>query len=428
MRCHLVSGTTPGGVAFTHDSIVPWGMSPTRRDFISAVVGAAGASALGPIPGEAGTIAPPLAEPPTGFDPWIEVDPEALRANASAAAGLAGGRPVMAVIKNNAYGLGLIEVAQALDGHDGIAGFAVVKVAEAIALRDAGVRKPVLHMGTGTDAEVERMVTAGVRPSAFQSHDPARLERLAGRLDRRVPVHVYTDTGMRRMGIPAHRAGPWIEELVRAPVDVEGVFMAFTEEDDFDPEQLRRFMALTEAAAASGIDLGRRHAASSHGLFARPHAHLDMVRPGLVLYGAYPFGADRADASLSVALRVRARVVRVERLNVGDTVSYGAEWRADRPTWTATIPIGHADGYPRRAVDGCEALIGGALYPAVGAVSASHTIVILGDEAKVAVGDVATLVGPDDPAIHPNEISRRTGSSVYDVLMHLGQGLPRVVV
>jgi len=121
-------------------------------------------------------------------------------------------------------------------------------------------------------------------------------------------------------------------------------------------------------------------------------------------------------------------VARVEHLREGDTVSYGRAWRAERPTWTATLPVGHADGYPRRAVDGCEVLIGGSLYPVIGAVSASHTIVALGDEPSAAVGDVATLVGPDDSAIHPNEVAQRTKSSVYDVLMHLGQDLPRIVV
>jgi alanine racemase len=121
-------------------------------------------------------------------------------------------------------------------------------------------------------------------------------------------------------------------------------------------------------------------------------------------------------------------VARVEHLRTGDSVSYGRNWIAERPTWTATLPVGHADGYPRRAVDGCEVLIGGRLYPVVGAVSASHTIVVLGDDPTVRVGDVATLVGPDDPAIHPNEVARRAGVSVYDVLMHLGQKLPRIVV
>jgi alanine racemase len=131
---------------------------------------------------------------------------------------------------------------------------------------------------------------------------------------------------------------------------------------------------------------------------------------------------------LTPAFKLQARVARVELLRAGDSVSYGRNWVAERPTWTATLPVGHADGYPRRAVEGCEVLIGRRLYPVVGAVSASHTIVVLGDQPIVSVGDVATLVGPDDPAIHPNEVARRTGSSVYDVLMHLGQNLPRVVV
>ena len=203
--------------------------------------------------------------------------------------------------------------------------------------------------------------------------------------------------------------------------------MGLTEED-FDSDQLERFQELAAAARTSGIDLGRLHAASSHGLFLRPEAHLDMIRVGLALYGAYPSGADTGAARLTPAFRLRARVARVEHLREGDTVSYGRSWRAERPTWTATLPVGHGDGYPRRAVDGCEVLIGGRLYPVVGAVSASHAIVVLGDEPTASVGDVATLMGADDPAIHPNEVSRRTESSVYDVLMHLGQKLPRVVL
>jgi alanine racemase len=115
----------------------------------------------------------------------------------------------------------------------------------------------------------------------------------------------------------------------------------------------------------------------------------------------------------------------VERLEAGDAVSYGREYVADRPTWIATLPVGHADGYPRRAVDGCEVLLGGRTYPVIGAVSASHTILEVGDDPAVGVGDEAILVGPDHPAVHPNEIADRAGISVYDVLMHLGARLPR---
>ena len=400
-------------------------MAPTRRNFLSAAAGAAGLTAVGrdrPL-----NLHRRLQEAPAGFDPWVEVDGGALRSNLGAITRLASDRPVIAVIKNNAYGLGTTEVAEALDGERSIAAFAVVKVEAAIALRRAGIRKPVLHMGATTLEQARALVHEDIRLAVFDEGDPARMRRLSEEVQAPIPVHVYLDTGMRRLGVPAHRALPWLGSLSGASVRVEGTFMGFTE-SDFDPEQMRRFRGVADEARRAGIDLGLLHAASSHGLFLRPDAHLDAVRPGLALYGAYPSGADTSLASLATAFRLRARVARVELLREGDTVSYGQTWRADSPTWAATLPVGHVDGYPRRAIDGCEVLIGGRLYPVVGAVSASHTIVILGEEASVSVGDVATLVGPDHPAVHPNEIARRTGHSVYDVLMHLGQGLPRVVI
>ena len=402
-------------------------MAPTRRTFLSAAAATAGLGALTPRPG---LVAEPARaqQARRGSDPWIEVDTAALRANATSLGTLAGGRPILAVIKNNAYGLGTVEVARALDGHPSIAGFAVVKVSAALALRNAGIELPVLHMGATTPGESMELVAADVRLSAFQDSDPVHLAGLAESFRKRIPVHVYVDTGMGRLGMPAHRALSWMRELATVPVRIEGTFMGFTEEAEFDADQLARFQRLASQARASRLALGLLHAASSHGLFLRPEAHLDMVRPGLALYGAYPTGADSSAAQLTPAFRLQARVARVELLREGDSVSYGRNWVAERQTWTATLPVGHADGYPRRAVEGCEVLIGGRLYPVVGAVSASHAIVVLGEQTSVSVGDVATLVGSGDPAIHPNEVARRTGSSVYDVLMHLGQDLPRVVV
>lgn len=121
-------------------------------------------------------------------------------------------------------------------------------------------------------------------------------------------------------------------------------------------------------------------------------------------------------------------MVRVERLRAGDSVSYGRQYTAERATWIATVPVGHTDGYPRQAVDGAHILINGTLYPVIGAVSASHTIVEVGAERSVAIGDLATLIGPDHPDIHPNTVAEVTGTSVYDILMHLNPVLNKVVV
>jgi alanine racemase len=365
-----------------------------------------------------------------GFDPWIEVLPEAINHNVSEVARLAGNRPILAVVKNNAYGLGVETVGRILDQHSQIVGLAVVKADQALRLRSAGVRKPIVLMGQFDEPEGEELVTHGIELAPYSEAAEEILVRIAQQVGRPIPVHLYLDTGMSRLGMPYRRAAGWAQRISDLPrVEVQSTFSALTEEDDFDQEQVRRFLEVARKANQHGVALGMLHLASSHGLFFRPAAHLDMVRPGLSLYGAYPAGArEHGSARLVPAFRLKARVVRVERLEAGDSVSYGREYVADEPTWVATLPVGHADGYPRRAVRGCEVLLGGRLYPVIGAVSASHTIVELGIQQAARVGDVATLVGPDSAQVHPNTVATRAGISVYDVLMHLGAQLPKRVV
>ncbi len=395
-------------------------MSIDRRTFLAGASGVVVAATT-----RSAHAAPMSAIQERAFDPWLEIDSTQLRRNAAEVARLAGGRPVLAVIKNNAYGLGLATVGPILDGASEVAGVAVVKADEAMVLRDAGVRKPILVMGAVSDDEALELVRRDVRLAPFHDDAPARLAQLALRAGGPVHVHLDIDTGMNRVDMPHTRAAAWIEGLTRAAqVRIEGVYTTFAE-GDFDVEQLARFRALAEAVRARGVDAGRWHAASSHALFFRRDAVLDMVRPGLVLYGAYPAGAERGLATLRPVFRLRARVVRVEQLQPGEAVSYGRNYVAERPTWIATLPVGHADGYPRRAVNGCEVLIGTRLYRVIGAVSASHTIVEVGEARTVEVGAVATLVGPDDAAILPNTVAERAGVSVYDVLMHLSARLPK---
>lgn len=418
-------------------------MTQNRRTFLATSAAAAASAAMsGAIPRPAHALsrrnhdhsaspdlgAAPNSAPGAGYEPWLEIDAGALLANARALSRLAGGRPVLAVVKNNAYGLGIERVGPVLDRAPEVEGFAVVKPDEAVALRDAGVRKPILLMGLVTAADGAALVRRDIRLAPFTGDAPSLLGEIARRVGRPVPVHLYIDTGMNRMGMSYHRALPWIATLAdRTDVRIESTFMGFSEDDAFDPEQLERFRRLAREARRNGTAPGRLHAASSHALFYRgDDALLDMVRPGLTLYGAYPGRMEEArmQTTLHLAFRLRAKVVRVERLRPGDSVSYGREYIAERPTWIATLPVGHVDGNPRGAVDGCEVLINDRVYPVIGAVSASHTIVELGDERTAEVGDGATLVGPDHPAIHPNTVAERSGASVYDILMHLSALLP----
>jgi len=410
-------------------------MTVSRRTFLA---GAAGAALMHPLalPGSraksavaADRAATRARTPADRFDPWVETVSAALHQNVDVVSRLVSGRPILAVIKNNAYGVGLVETARILEPRPEIAGFAVVKAEACLTLRAAGITKPVLHMGLFGDDDGAELVARGVHVSLTTDDAVARVRRAEARAGKRARAHFYLDTGMSRMGVPWHRALPWMEEVARSGIQVDGTFMAFTEEPDFDPEQLRRFLDLVRRARARGVDAGALHAASSNGVFHLPDAHLDMVRPGIALFGGYPsdWEGERAMAELRSAVRLRARVVRVERLRPGDGVSYGRNYIAERPTWVATIPAGHTDGVPREAVEGACVLIGDRLHPVIGAVSASHVVVELGDKPTAAIGDVATFVGPDRPELHPNAVAAATGRSVYDILMHLSPSMPRVV-
>jgi len=362
----------------------------------------------------------------SSFDPWVEVDAAKLRHNVEEIHRRAG-RPILAVIKNNGYGTGVANVARALAPLPSISGFAVVKLHEAMALRDAGIVKPLLLMGPYGPKELPDLAARRITPMVYTPIG-GELERAAARLQRRIPIQICVDTGIGRVGVPHRIAAPLIRDLAsRRSLDIAGTMMTFTEDPEFDPEQLRRFEAL--AKELDGVRMGRRHAVSSFGLFEHPEAFLDMVRPGMALYGIYSEQKFRATTVLNLqpAVALRARVAYVKRLEPGDSAGYERAYRTDRPVWVATLPVGHADGLPRNAAKGGRVRIGDALYPMIASVSASHSIVEVGPEPRVAIGDVATIFDARDGS-RPEDFALSCNSSVYDLTMHLHADLPRRVI
>jgi alanine racemase len=364
--------------------------------------------------------------PADRFDPWVEVIPANLAHNVATLRRL-GGRPILAVVKNHGYGLDYRIVARLLEPNPAIEGFAIVRADEALALRAQGVKKPILLMARAPDSVLPELAARNVTLAVYADDDPARLSKITVGTGP-IGVQAYVDTGMGRMGIAYHRALPFLRSLAALrQVRITGTFMTFVEDAEFDREQLARFQGLARDAGAAGIALGKLHAATSHSVFHHKDVGFDLVRIGMSLYGGYPdqFDVERKIAELRPAFRLRSRVVRTDRLRVGDSVGYGRQYRATKPTWVATVPLGHGDGYARTAVKGAKVLIGVRLYPVIGAVSASHSIIEVGDEESVRIGDAVTYLGPDRPEIHPNEVARTTG---YDLLMHLTPALPRYVV
>jgi alanine racemase len=256
------------------------------------------------------------------------------------------------------------------------------------------------------------------------------LDRAAAAAGRPVGIHVCVDTGIGRVGVPHTQAEALIRDLARRKgVRIDGVMMTFTEDLAFDREQLRRFEALTGALRTDGVPIGRRHAASTYTLFQHPDATLDMVRPGMALWGIYPEPAFHTQGALDLrpAVALRARVAYVKKLAAGTSAGYSRAFMATEDTWVATVPVGHADGWPRIAAKGAHLRIRGRAYPVVASVSASHTIVALGRDTEVQAGDIATCFDWESGS-RPEDVAAACGASVYDLTMHLGGHLPRRVV
>ncbi|HEY8155327.1 MAG TPA: alanine racemase [Myxococcota bacterium] len=358
----------------------------------------------------------------------------AIRANFAAAQRLAGAREVIAVVKADAYGHGAVPVARTLAAA-GCRRLAVANLAEARALRDAGIEIPILVLG-GVSAEAEEALALGLTPVVHHAGQLEAAARAARARGARWPVQVEVDTGMRRMGVAPEEAVALLEVVHREPaLQLEGVYTHFAraDETDLSPslEQLSVFRSVLRQARARGVDPGLVHAAQSAGLLAGgpldaalPEA--GAVRVGLLLYGVRP--AAHLGAGLAPAMTLSARVAHVRRLRGGDAVGYAALWRAPGETRIATLALGYADGLPIAASNRGQVWLRGRRLPLVGRVSMDYVAVEIGD-APVEIGDEAVVFGVAEGGGIPVEDAAAAAQTLpYELLVRLGARVPRVHV
>ena len=362
---------------------------------------------------------------PRSFRPTVaEVDLGAIRHNVARLR--PPGVELMAVVKADAYGHGAAPVARAaLEA--GATWLAVALVEEGIALRDEGIAAPILVLSEVPRGAERDALGAGLVPTVASHDGVSSIAAAARALDLHAPVHLKIDTGMHRVGVWPPEDAP---ELARAVVDgglhLDGVFthLATAESDlAFAEVQLERFRSAVAAIEARGIRPHLRHAANSAATIAHPAAHLDLVRTGIAMYGL-PAGPG-LDAGLRPALRLRSRVASVRRLDAGEALSYGQTYRLHGAATIATVPIGYADGFPRPASPGAEALIGGRRFPIAGRVTMDMLLVDCGD-APVAEGDEVVLIGEQGgERIDAERLAVLTGTIPYEIVTRLGPRIPR---
>ena len=359
---------------------------------------------------------------------WAEVDLDAVSHNVATIARLVRPAQVIAVVKANGYGHGAAMVARtALDA--GASLVAVALVQEGIELRHAGIDAPILVLSEQPESGAADLVTHDLTPTVYTGAGVRALVA-AGAAD--LAVHVKIDTGMQRVGVQPHALAELLHTIAGAApaVRLAGVYthlpIADQPAEAFTSDQLDRFDAiLTEHRLGDGIMV---HAANSAGALAHPRARRDAVRLGIAMYGVSP--GDQLDdccRGLRPVMSVRARVSLVKRVRAGSRISYGLVHRFERDTTVATLPIGYADGVPRRlfAVGG-SVLITGRRRPMVGVVTMDQLMVDCGDDA-VAVGDEAVLIGRQgDEEIRAEQWARALDTIGYEIVCGISGRLPRV--
>ncbi|MFQ5503666.1 MAG: alanine racemase [Planctomycetota bacterium] len=399
-----------------------------RREFIKRTgVGSAGLAALA---GSGCGSMRRMQLPGLGAEPWLEIDHRNLAWNLEQLRDRVAGRPVMAVIKANAYGHGLVETGRFLEKL-GVSQLAVGKFREAWELREGGVEIPILNFGLFTREEASEIVRRDISQTVY-ADDFALLSEAARRAGKQARVHIKVDTGLGRIGVPWHRALPLIERIAATSgIAVEGIFTPFTEDDAYDRTQLERLLELCAQARRKGISLGLRHAASSAGVLSFPEAWLDMVRPGIAIYGQYPSvkEAKRRRIELRPVMSVKTRVMYVKTLRPGESLSYHRAFTARERTRVATLAIGYSDGYPANAAAKASALIAGRRWPSIGLVTSNHmTLDVTGSE-DISTGDEAVLLGAQgENEIGCEEIAAWAGTSVYKILIWMSPLLPRKIL
>jgi len=335
--------------------------------------------------------------------------------------------PVMAVIKANGYGHGLLEVGQFLD-NSGIDALMVCRLSEAIQLRESGVRCPILNFGPHFTDDTGLLAEFNISQSIF-TDDVELLSRKAQKLGRKIKVHIHIDTGMGRMGIPYQQAAVYIEKVAALKgILIQGISTTLIEDPEFDNVQMERFLSLCQISKQKGIRLGLKHACSSAGVFTATPAYLDMIRPGILLYGYYPNQKTQEEDrfSLRPVLQLKSRVAAVKHLRPGDSVSYHRAYTAKTREKMAVIPVGYSDGYPFQAVGKGWVLIQGKKFPIIGDITANHLEVRLDLESPISEGEEVVLLGPQGKEkITANHLAEWSGISTYKILLRLNPLLPR---
>ncbi len=344
------------------------------------------------------------------------------------------GTQMIAVIKADGYGHGAEAIAHLVEEYDYIWGFAVATAEEAIQLKCAGIKKPILILGIVFEESYRELIQADVRITVCTLEMAEGLSEEALRQGKTVHIHLALDTGMSRIGFADTKES--IEEIQKIALlpglEIEGMFTHFARADEYDRTpamvQLERYLVFADMLKAVGVEISVLHCSNSAGIIRVPEANLNVVRAGIAIYGIYPSNeVERDIIRLEPAMELFSHITYVKEVGPGAAVSYGGTFVTDRVTRIATIPVGYADGYPRALSNKGRVLIHGKSARILGRICMDQFMVDVTNIPEASAGDEVTLIGRDgDEMISMEELGDLSGRFSYEFACEVNKRVPRV--
>ena len=364
---------------------------------------------------------------------WAEIDLDCIKHNMIEIRKQVKDKTIIAIVKADAYGHGAIDVSTVLleNGADKLG---VAVITEALELRESGIQAPILILGYTPLDFAEDLIRQNIEQTVYSLDYATKLSEVAVKEEKEVEIHIAIDTGMGRIGfLPNEEGLNDIEKISKLKnIKIKGIFTHFSSSDEADKEytmkQINKFKEFDKRLQELGIKIEEKHLSNSAAILDVEEAYFDAVRPGIIIYGYYPSNeVMKEKINLKPALTLKSNIVHVKALPKGEYISYGREFKTERESIIATLPIGYADGYTRALYKNGKVIINGKMAPIVGRICMDQCMIDVTDIEGVSVGDEVILIGEDKGVkFNADDIAKLLNTINYEVLCLIGKRVPRV--
>lgn len=366
---------------------------------------------------------------------WAEINLDNLAHNMREIRRVANSKDIMAIIKADAYGHGAMDVAPVLL-ENGATSLGVAVITEAIELRKAGIKAPLMILGYTPLTFSKEIIKYDIQQTVFTFEYAKALSSEAQKLGITAKIHIGLDTGMGRIGfLPNEESVNEVYAISKLPnIEIVGLFSHFSsadeEDKDYTYEQLDKFNSFYHELTTKGVKPKIRHIANSAAIIDLPETHFEAVRPGLILFGYYPSEEiHKEKIHLKPVLTLKTDVVHVKTMDKDMYISYGRKYKTEKESIIATLPIGYADGYTRLLFNKAKVIINGKLAPIVGRICMDQCMVDVTDIGEVKVGDEVILIGQQgNVKFDADDIAELLGTINYEIICMIGKRVPRVYI